>query len=354
MMAGLRKAYIRSRLRLAFILSKPDPGVRAERPNERHIFVALAADYGNVGDLAITEAQRRYLEESFPDSVVELVPISGTLSAIKRLRQAAGADDVVALIGGGNTGDMYDDIQFLRELFITRLPNLRQISFPQTIEFSDTLYGRWARRRARRVYRSHPRLVVMARDRRSRESAAALVGDNTVVTAPDVVLTVDATCPVAQRSGTLLVLRNDLERGIDDAAKDVIISSASKVGPVAYQDTHLGDVRVTPADAQDVLDRYWTAWRETSLVVTDRLHGMIFAVITGAPCIALDSGTGKVSQFYRDWLQGEPSVVLMSEVSSESFERARRSLVSAQSGSDALRKIFLEQFAFCRAELDIV
>lgn len=39
-----------------------------------------------------------------------------------------------------------------------------------------------------------------------------------------------------------------------------------------------------------------------SVLVTDRLHGMIFAYITGTPCIVMDNKTNKVFGVYEEWL----------------------------------------------------
>jgi hypothetical protein len=38
---------------------------------------------------------------------------------------------------------------------------------------------------------------------------------------------------------------------------------------------------------------------------------MLFAVVTGTPCLALDSGTGKVAQFHTDWLGDLDTVRLL-------------------------------------------
>lgn len=38
------------------------------------------------------------------------------------------------------------------------------------------------------------------------------------------------------------------------------------------------------------------------MVITDRLHGMIFAAITGTPCIAFDNISKKVSGVYK-WIE---------------------------------------------------
>jgi pyruvyl transferase EpsI len=50
------------------------------------------------------------------------------------------------------------------------------------------------------------------------------------------------------------------------------------------------------------------------LVITDRLHGMLFAVITSTPCIAIDNCSHKVSGTY-GWLKSIPFVQLVTDIS---------------------------------------
>lgn len=348
MRQGLRKAYVRARIRLALALAKPDSTVRATDTGRPHVFVALAADYGNVGDLAITRAQLQFLERAFPDAVVEAIPISRSVGAIKRLRRSIGPDDVLTLIGGGNTGDLYDDIQYLRELFVRELQATPTISFPQTIEFSDSAYGRWAARRAGKVYNRHERLAIMARDSRSQARALELFPRCQVVLAPDIVLTQDASTPARDRAGILMALRSDLEQALDDGSRSAMLAAVREVGPVRNRDTHVGDVQVGPAEASAVLEEFWQDWRSASVVVTDRLHGMIFAVITGTPCVALDSGTGKVSQFFRDWLEEYPGVSLVRQVDAVAVAGIVAGFEGCEATRSGLGDAFARSFTSCQ------
>ncbi len=314
--------------------------------SRRHVFVALAADYGNLGDLAITSAQVKFLAQTYSDAIIECIPISSSFSAIKVLRRRIRPEDVITLVGGGNTGDMYDDIQYLRELFIRNFHGNQIISFPQTIEFSRSLYGRWARRRARRVYGQHPNLSVMARDTKSFECAKALFGGNRVVLAPDVVLSLDETEPVHERQGVLMVLRTDREQNLGSEDLVRLRTHFGKSGQVSERDTHVGDVRLDARGAALELEAFWAACRESELIVTDRLHGMIFSVITGTPCIAFDSRTGKVGNFYRDWLINHPGVTLadsLGAIATLTTPSPHRS-----SAHPDLGHLFAERFAVCR------
>ena len=50
------------------------------------------------------------------------------------------------------------------------------------------------------------------------------------------------------------------------------------------------------------LEQQYSAFRSAELVVTDRLHGMVFSAITGTPCIFLNSKSPKVLGCYA-WLK---------------------------------------------------
>ena len=43
-------------------------------------------------------------------------------------------------------------------------------------------------------------------------------------------------------------------------------------------------------------------FKKAKLIITDRLHGMIFATITATPCIAFGNSNGKVKNVY-GWLK---------------------------------------------------
>jgi pyruvyl transferase EpsI len=300
-----RKRSLRFRIKLQYFKTSSNAASVNTSSTQPRVFIFLAADYGNLGDLAITEAQRLFLETELPDYEILEVPISQTLSGIRAIKKRVKSDDLITLIGGGNTGDLYDDIEYLRELVIGAFPSNRVISFPQTIEFSDTTYGRWAQKRAQRVFKRHERLTLMARDSRSASLATTLFDSTPVFAAPDIVLSLRHQADQTQgRQGFLVAMRGDLERNPSTPTRQAIHDELAKLGPVKMVDTHLGDVRVSQSQRQAALDKIWSSFAESEVVVTDRLHGMIFSVITGTPCVVLDSRTGKVSQFLNDWLSG--------------------------------------------------
>ena len=60
--------------------------------------------------------------------------------------------------------------------------------------------------------------------------------------------------------------------------------------------------RIYESRREEELRKKWDYFANHKLILTDRLHGMIFAAITGTPCIAFDNCSRKVSGVY-EWIK---------------------------------------------------
>lgn len=346
-MSTARRLWIRARLYAAIASSSRRPIAQLDS-NKKTIVIGLAADYGNLGDLAITAAQVEFLTRRFPEAQIVPIPISCSAGELRAWSKQLGRDDLVTLIGGGNFGDRYDDIQFLRDQFLRYMRHVPTIAFPQSVEFSDSMYGRLAESRARAAINGHSRLALMARDEASSARMERLSSSDAVFLAPDVVLTLDRTEPVASRPrGILLGLRNDSESALTSSERQMVIQVANEFGDVLERDTHVGAVRVNNERAGELLDSIWSDYRGAALVVTDRLHGVIFSVITGRPCIAIDNSIGKVRRFVTDWLGDVTSCVMLHDVDEGELRYAARNLhkMSAHKYGDSARHALALRFA---------
>jgi pyruvyl transferase EpsO len=63
-----------------------------------------------------------------------------------------------------------------------------------------------------------------------------------------------------------------------------------------------------------------------SVLITDRLHGHIMALLLGRPHVILNNSYGKVFDLYRTWTQGIGSAIV-AETPSEALRMARRMVV---------------------------
>lgn len=316
-----KKTIIRKKMFLKYLLSKPNSDIFKVDKNKRKIIVALAADYGNLGDVAITYAQTKFLKSYFPEYEIIDFPISRTFLDMKSLKKVCTPQDIITIVGGGNTGDMYDDIEYCRQFIIEQFPENKIISFPQTIDFSNTKFGEKALKKAISVYRSkNKNLILSAREKTSFKKYETYFSKNVLLFLPDIVLFLNEKLPKFQREDITLCLRSDGEKEMDQSLEQVLIDKLKEKYNVRYYDTHINKNNLSVEEREFELNKIWTAFKKSKLVITDRLHGMIFCAITKTPCIAIDNSNRKISGVYNAWLNNLGFIKMLEQFSIDMFE----------------------------------
>lgn len=275
-----------------------------ELPKGPRCLIFLAADYGNLGDVAITYAQKKFLQKHFPEHDVIEVPAAQTLTNLYPIKRQIRPDDVVTVVGGGNMGDMYGDLELLRLMIVRAFPKNRIILFPQTIDYTDSREAQWLIRLSKKVYRHHQRLTMGARETVSYEMMKRLYRGVDIRLTPDIVMGLDERNVEIEREPiATFCLRNDREKADNSGMVDDIKRLCQTVGlSIEYRDTHIGGSRYSQSEKYSALGNLWNHFRRSRLVVTDRLHGMIFAYITGTPALVLPNSNFKVSACY-NWIK---------------------------------------------------
>lgn len=271
--------------------------------NKPRCLIFLAADYGNLGDVAITYAQKKYLQDHFPDYDIIEVPAAKTLTAIRSIKHKIQSEDIITVIGGGNMGDMYGDIELLRLMVVRAFKNNRIILFPQTIDYSDSTDANWLKRLSQKIYSSHPRLAMTAREQVSYETMKCLYPTVDVRLVPDIVMGLDEKDNVLREDVVTICLRNDKEKADNTKIVESILGECvNRHLRHEFYDTHIGGERYTESQKYEELRKIWDQFRKSKFVITDRLHGMIFAFITGTPAIVLPNSNFKVKGCFQ-WIK---------------------------------------------------
>lgn len=292
------------KLRIVYWKNNLFPKVKLQKSNQQRIWFFLAADYGNLGDVAITQAQLSYLQQRFPMAEVVEIPISQTLEFVGAVRKVIGKEDVVTLVGGGNMSDLYPDIEFLRRLVVKNFSRNVIVSFPQSIHFTESMKGRAELNKTQKVYSKHPNLTLLARDKVSYERMKNWFPKNTVKFVPDIVLYMDKRKGYIRDNNVIYCLRNDKEKSHSDISQMASLKQyvAEHFSKVSYTDTQINDTLVRADGGEKYLNKLLEEFSHAGLVITDRLHGMILAYITGTPAIVFDNSTKKISAAY-EWIK---------------------------------------------------
>lgn len=273
-------------------------------PMEIHhpvVWIFLAADYGNLGDVAITYAQELYLRERYPNYKIIECPISKTITYLKAIKEQIGKDDIITIVGGGNMGDLYEDIEFLRQLIISNFCKNRIISFPQTLYFSSNNFK--VQKRIARVYSKHSFLKLCARERDSYDKMQYLFLKAQIILCPDIVMGLRLPQFDEPRAGITFCLRKDKERLLnDDQEKELRTQLSILFTEMFDYDTHIGRSNLSIMEREQELNKIWAHFQRSEWVITDRLHGMIFGFITQTPTIVIPNNNNKINGCY-EWIK---------------------------------------------------
>ncbi len=279
--------------------------------NKRIVYLLDVPTYLNLGDQAIGYAERCFFETFFSDA--EIVEIEGYMVRfyLPFIHRNVKDKDIVVHIGGGNFGDLYPAIENNRLQTIKKLKNHRVIIFPQTIYYTDSEVGRICLAAMQRVIANHPDVQIVAREKTSFDFARKMFKAE-VMLAPDIVLFLDER-RIDQRKGILMCMRNDDEK---EGNVDAFVKEKLERLGFSYTKTDTIGAKTFPiSERKEVLNSKWDEFRKAQMVVTDRLHGMIFSVITGTPCLVFTNNNFKIRSFYDTWLRDVTYVEFLEDVS---------------------------------------
>ena len=271
--------------------------------NEKKCYILMSADYGNVGDLAINYAQRKFIQENIKDYKIIEIPLQDIYSMYLSMKKNLNEKDIFTVIGGGNSGDIYVDFEERRRFIYSKFKSNKIISFPQSIIFSNTEYGKKQLNLSKVAYSSNKNLCIFARESKSFEIYQKNFKDNNIFLVPDIVLSLKEKRNFDRKNITIC-LRKDKEQNLkEENKKELLKEIEKKYGKLTYKDTHLGDVKVSIELREKILKEYFDEFSRAKVIITDRLHGMIFSVITGTPCIVLNNNNHKIEYTYKNWLK---------------------------------------------------
>lgn len=269
---------------------------------EKRIFLMGIPDHHNLGDQAIAYAEKKFLQDYFPTMTIVEITFIQWKEATKAVISCVQEKDLILLHGGGYLGDLWPGVERVTRDIIDSFPLNFKIMMPNTIFFKDNVTSTKLRE-YREYYSGLSNFYMFLRDKNSYDFVLKnIMNDkNKCFLFPDTVAYLEINSPDIKRKGVLFCLRNDLEKIRDDGEVDNLKQELEKRGvDVKYTDTCLKH-GVRPWQRVSRLNKKWEEFQHTGLVVTDRLHGMYFAAITGTPCIAINNISSKVEGGY-NWL----------------------------------------------------
>lgn len=284
----------------------------------------------NVGDLLINAGTEEFFRRSgltpvkratFFDacSVDWANPQTATLkpSFIKAIADINRSVPIV-LHGGGSLGDIYPELQAMREAVVQSFPDRRIVLFPQSLHFDDP-----ARQASSlRSMVSHRDLHLFLRDQSSLDAIRAISPTHGRLM-PDMAHALwtpfNRFREASPTADTLTLCRRDAEtqhviqpHGFD--WPDVIRSSETVLWRILRKAMYVGwgserfRIRAWYAVRDRIIRRAIARFSAYRTIETDRLHGLILACLLDRSVIYRDNRYGKLSRYVDEWLGSSPLI----------------------------------------------
>lgn len=269
------------------------------RKNPKTVFLVLTPEHGNIGDHAIAYAETKL----FKRLGIDYYEVTGRQLDAWKYQGILDLMNGYPIIfqGGGYLGTLWFHAeQRLREV-IQKCPRSPIIFLPNTIFYQDSDWGREEFEKSKTIYGRHRDLHLYAREKTSFDVMHKAYRNVKLI--PDIVLSLGEYHVPGERRGCLLCLRNDCEKTRTQAQEQTIRRQAAALFGDAVSDTDMiHESSIPVAQREAVLKAKFAEFSGAELVITDRLHAMIFCAVTGTPCIVVDSKSPKVRGCY-GWIR---------------------------------------------------
>lgn len=273
--------------------------------------------HSNLGDHLITLAQFDFIRMTKCKRKIVEIPSEMFQLFKYRLKNAIDRDSRIFINGGGWMGNLWVNEELLMQEIIEMFADHQIVVFPQTIYFDEyTRPYNELIESANRIYSKCENLTLCVRDRQSYDLAKMIYPSLDVLLVPDIALSFFDKAPKNSNYLNMKVgycLRNDRELSRGNESELVLWQLLKQRGFSRKELSTITHFRIPTFFREFIVLRRLRQFADCSIVVTDRLHGMIFAYITDTPCIVFDNKTHKISGVYGEWLKDSKSILTLFE-----------------------------------------
>lgn len=296
----------------------------------KKIYYMSTPSHGNMGDQAIAEVSALFFKNHFPEYKLIEVYREDVVKYAQAIKQSLTKDDLIFIHGGGNMGNLYVWEEETRRYIINNFKKNPIISMTQTITFTNDSEGEKELQKSKAAYNAHPNLSLIAREEVSYNKMKSEFVNANVLINPDIVLYMHNQFEFNKehRHRVMTCLRSDKESILGEDKIELITYLKSNYTDYFEYDTVIKE-SVFREQRADKLNQMFEEFKKSSIVITDRLHGMVFCAITKTPCIVTKSLDHKVTGTY-EWIKDLNYVRLVDNLEVETIAPLIKELLALE------------------------
>lgn len=265
----------------------------------KKVYLILTPEHGNYGDHAIALAEIQFINKILPDFKIIEIQADILCGNVKRFRTIL-SHQLIFITGGGFLGSLWPRENTSMMEVIRCCKKSRIIVMPQTAFFeNDRSY-----KECKQIIEEHKHISLFLRDEQSYNIMKEMLPHKAVYLCPDFVTILDFDIKESKKDNIMICLRSDKEQ-LEEAQKcrEFFKDKTEYKGiKIIYGNTYIKRRNRIPAEQhKKMVCMKLRQIARCKLVITDRLHGMLFCAIMGTSCIVLENISGKCKGGYK-WL----------------------------------------------------
>ena len=279
----------------------------------------------NLGDHLIAAAELQFLKDIFTDKDILEIPTEVFLRYEEFIRNNINPNSKVFITGGGWMGSLWPQDEQILQAMVDAFKQCELTILPQTIFYEqDDAIGQKLLNSLNKLTDSCSDLLLCTRNFASYEFARQNISldASRIVLAPDMGLYYRKNNDFNYNKHSFktphagFYLRKDREKtGVGEKA-----SALSVLFKIYGIDSYNRDTmyrKLIPLRKRNFLiDDEISVMKASTVIVTDRLHAMIYAALADTKCIAFNNKTGKIYGVYSQWLKSNRNILFLNRLDS--------------------------------------
>lgn len=264
-------------------------------------------EHGNLGDHAITCGEEIFLRDNFRDIPFLLLSWRMLVENINYLKGKISGKDIICVTGGGFLGSLWLEEQEKVNLVLRSFKENPIVIFPQTFWCEDIEHTVCLSEFEEAVL-ACSNVCVCLREESSLQRFRQEYPHIKSILVPDMALCMKVDMNVICKNDVLFCIRKDKEKVLENEwqLKKIVEEKGYSCRETS---TVLNEKIMLDMSEKYVLEKL-IEFASAKLVITDRLHGMIFAALVGTPCIAFNNVSKKVEGVY-SWLKSSDIIQIV-------------------------------------------
>lgn len=279
--------------------------------NHRLVLVNTPQVSSTIGDHAISTAELLFIKKNFSDRTLIEIGDVFFWENKDEIKRHIVPSDTILIQGGGYMGSLWrfrreDTIRYILQTYTKN----KIIILPMTMFFEDSKEGKLQCEISKIIYNSHDNLTICFREKKSFELSKTIL-KNKIKTylIPDTVISLNYKAKSkSKKRGIAIFFKNDKETILSDQDQVKLRKWISLKGHELFNITMFYPESINSAEEREkiIFDKL-DELAGFEMIITDAMHGMVLAAVSGTSCIGVESLTGKVRGIY-EWLKPLPYV----------------------------------------------